>query len=65
MTASSRGKKALKVACALAGALVVVAGVTVAAYCDNSLHAAFLGSSGGCVGEIRPKALMMIHELLL
>ncbi len=39
MTTSSHGKKALKIACAVAGALVVVAGVSAAAYCDNNLHA--------------------------
>ena len=39
MTTSSHGKKALKIACAVAGALVIVAGVSAAAYCDNNLHA--------------------------
>ncbi len=39
MTASNHGKKALKIACAVAGALVVVAGVSVGVYCDNNLHA--------------------------
>ena len=38
MTASKHGRKALKVACAVAGALVVVTGIS-AAYCDNNLHA--------------------------
>ena len=38
MTASKHGRKALKVACAVAGVLVVVTSIS-AAYCDNNLHA--------------------------
>ena len=39
MTERKRGRKALKIAGAIAGAIVVVAGVAVGFYCDNNLHA--------------------------